>query len=97
MVLLINGIDKADIKFPNDLRQELDKIEFHVYGTGETTRVRYRPIVIINSNNEKRAARCVFVPVLFTIILFLNAATMHKIVGAYDPGIKDNLPISVLT
>jgi MoxR-like ATPase len=53
VVLLIDEIDKADIEFPNDLLQELDKMEFHVYETGETIKARQRPIVIITSNNEK--------------------------------------------
>ena len=53
VVLLIDEVDKADIEFPNDLLQELDRMEFHVYETGETIRARQRPIVIITSNNEK--------------------------------------------
>ncbi|MBC7675486.1 MAG: MoxR family ATPase, partial [Rhodoferax sp.] len=53
VVLLIDEIDKADIEFPNDLLQELDRMEFHVYETGETIRARHRPVVIITSNNEK--------------------------------------------
>jgi MoxR-like ATPase len=53
VVLLIDEIDKADIEFPNDLLQELDRMEFHVYETGETIRATHRPIVIITSNNEK--------------------------------------------
>ena len=32
-VLLIDEIDKADIEFPNDLLQELDRMEFYVYET----------------------------------------------------------------
>src|SRR5690606_27074816 len=52
-VLLIDEIDKADIEFPNDLLQELDRMEFYVYETGETIRAAHRPIVIITSNNEK--------------------------------------------
>ena len=35
-VLLIDEIDKADIEFPNDLLQELDRMEFYVYETRET-------------------------------------------------------------
>ncbi|MFY7977365.1 MAG: AAA family ATPase, partial [Brevundimonas sp.] len=35
-VLLIDEIDKADIEFPNDLLQELDRMEFFVQETGET-------------------------------------------------------------
>ncbi|HMQ95558.1 MoxR family ATPase, partial [Amaricoccus sp.] len=53
VVLLIDEIDKADIEFPNDLLQELDRMEFFVYETGETVRARQRPVVIITSNNEK--------------------------------------------
>jgi MoxR-like ATPase len=53
VVLLIDEIDKADIEFPNDLLQELDRMEFFVYETGETIRARQRPVVIITSNNEK--------------------------------------------
>ena len=52
-VLLIDEIDKADIEFPNDLLLELDRMEFHVYETGETIRAAQRPVVIITSNNEK--------------------------------------------
>ncbi|MGR3618844.1 MAG: AAA family ATPase, partial [Roseovarius sp.] len=53
VVLLIDEVDKADIEFPNDLLQELDRMEFHVYETGETVKAVNRPIVIITSNNEK--------------------------------------------
>ena len=53
VVLLIDEVDKADIEFPNDLLQELDRMEFHVYETGETVTARQRPVVIITSNNEK--------------------------------------------
>ena len=52
-VLLIDEIDKADIEFPNDLLQELDRMEFYVYETGETIKAQHRPVVIITSNNEK--------------------------------------------
>ena len=52
-VLLIDEIDKADIEFPNDLLQELDRMEFYVYETNETIKAEHRPIVIITSNNEK--------------------------------------------
>jgi len=31
VVLLIDEVDKADIEFPNDLLQELDRMEFFVY------------------------------------------------------------------
>ena len=53
VVLLIDEIDKADIEFPNDLLQELDRMEFFVYELGQTIKAKHRPIVIITSNNEK--------------------------------------------
>src|SRR5699024_11466175 len=53
VVLLIDEIDKADIEFPNDLLQELDRMEFYVYETQELIKAKRRPIVIITSNNEK--------------------------------------------
>ena len=60
VVLLIDEIDKADIEFPNDLLQELDRMEFYVYETKETIKAKHRPIVVITSNNEKRTSRCIF-------------------------------------
>ena len=53
VVLLIDEIDKADIEFPNDLLQEIDRMEFFVYELGKTIKAKHRPIVIITSNNEK--------------------------------------------
>ena len=52
-VLLIDEIDKADIEFPNDLLQELDRMSFDVYETQERIAAQERPIVVITSNNEK--------------------------------------------
>jgi len=40
VVLLIDEIDKADIEFPNDLLQELDRMEFYVYETKENNRFK---------------------------------------------------------
>ncbi len=53
VVLLIDEIDKADIEFPNDLLQELDRMEFYCYELDRTVAAKKRPIVIITSNNEK--------------------------------------------
>lgn len=44
-VLLIDEIDKADIEFPNDLLQELDRMEFNVYETGQTISAKERPVI----------------------------------------------------
>ena len=97
VVLLIDEIDKADIEFPNDLLQELDKMEFHVYETGETIRARHRPIVIITSNNEKELPDAFLRRCFFHYIRFPDAETLKKIVAVHHPGIKDSLLTTALT
>jgi MoxR-like ATPase len=97
VVLLIDEIDKADIEFPNDLLQELDKMEFHVYETGETVRARHRPIMIITSNNEKELPDAFLRRCFFHYIRFPDADTMKKIVEVHHPGIKDSLLTAALT
>ena len=97
VVLLIDEVDKADIEFPNDLLQELDKMEFHVYETGETIRARQRPIVIITSNNEKELPDAFLRRCFFHYIRFPDADTMRKIVEVHHPGIKEALLTSALT
>ena len=96
-VLLIDEIDKADIEFPNDLLQELDKMEFHVYETGETIRATKRPIVIITSNNEKELPDAFLRRCFFHYIRFPDMDTMRKIVEVHHPGIKDALLTTALT
>ena len=90
-VLLIDEIDKADIEFPNDLLLELDRMEFHVYETGETVRAAQRPIVIITSNNEKELPDAFLRRCFFHYIRFPDAETMAKIVEVHYPGIKRRL------
>jgi len=97
VVLLIDEIDKADIEFPNDLLQELDKMEFHVYETGETIRARVRPIVIITSNNEKELPDAFLRRCFFHYIRFPDMETMKKIVEVHHPGLKDALLTTALT
>ncbi len=97
VVLLIDEIDKADIEFPNDLLQELDRMEFHVYETGETVRARVRPIVIITSNNEKDLPDAFLRRCFFHYIRFPDMETMKKIVAVHHPGIKDALLGAALT
>jgi MoxR-like ATPase len=96
-VLLIDEIDKADIEFPNDLLQELDRMEFHVYETGETVRARHRPVVIITSNNEKELPDAFLRRCFFHYIRFPDAETMRRIVEVHHPGIKDQLLTAALT
>ena len=91
VVLLIDEIDKADIEFPNDLLQELDRMEFHVYETDETVRARVRPIVIITSNNEKELPDAFLRRCFFHYIRFPDADTLSAIVEVHYPGIKKRL------
>ncbi|MEM9349338.1 MAG: MoxR family ATPase [Pseudomonadota bacterium] len=97
VVLLIDEIDKADIEFPNDLLQELDRMEFHVYETGETVRAVNRPVVIITSNNEKELPDAFLRRCFFHYIRFPDAETLKKIVEVHHPGIKDSLLTTALT
>ncbi len=97
VVLLIDEIDKADIEFPNDLLQELDRMEFHVYETGETIAAKQRPIVIITSNNEKELPDAFLRRCFFHYIRFPDAETMKRIVEVHHPGIKDKLLTEALT
>lgn len=97
VVLLIDEIDKADIEFPNDLLQELDRMEFHVYETGETVTAKVRPIVIITSNNEKELPDAFLRRCFFHYIRFPDADTLARIVDVHYPGIKQALVRSALT
>jgi MoxR-like ATPase len=90
-VLLIDEIDKADIEFPNDLLLELDRMEFHVYETGETVKARRRPIVVITSNNEKELPDAFLRRCFFHYIRFPDPQTMAAIVEVHYPGIKKRL------
>ncbi|MBU2016129.1 MAG: MoxR family ATPase [Alphaproteobacteria bacterium] len=87
-VLLIDEIDKADIEFPNDLLQELDRMAFHVYETGETIAAKDRPIVIITSNNEKELPDACLRRCFFHYIKFPDRDTMQAIVDVHFPGIQ---------
>ena len=95
-VLLIDEIDKADIEFPNDLLQELDKMEFHVYETGQLVKAKNRPIVIITSNNEKELPEAFLRRCFFHYIQFPELETLKKIVKVHFPEIKKSLLNSAL-
>ncbi len=90
-VLLIDEIDKADIEFPNDLLQELDRMEFYVYETGETVKARQRPIVVITSNNEKELPDAFLRRCFFHYIKFPERDTMQAIVDVHFPNIQKEL------
>jgi len=97
VVLLIDEIDKADIEFPNDLLQELDRMEFHVYETGQTIRALHRPVVIITSNNEKDLPDAFLRRCFFHYIRFPDAETLAAIVRVHFPSIKPALLTTALT
>ncbi len=97
VVLLIDEIDKADIEFPNDLLQELDRMEFHVHETGATVRARHRPVVIITSNNEKELPDAFLRRCFFHYIRFPDMETLRRIVEVHFPGIREALLATALT
>jgi len=90
-ILLIDEIDKADIEFPNDLLLELDRMEFHVYETGETIKAVNRPIVIITSNNEKELPDAFLRRCFFHFIKFPEEQTMKDIIAVHYPDISHKL------
>jgi MoxR-like ATPase len=90
-VLLIDEIDKADIEFPNDLLQELDRMEFYVYETHETIKAKHRPVVIITSNNEKELPDAFLRRCFFHYIKFPDTETMRSIVEVHFPNLKGRL------
>jgi len=96
-ILLIDEIDKADIEFPNDLLQELDRMEFYVYETGEVVKAKLRPIVIITSNNEKELPDAFLRRCFFHYIRFPDRETMQSIVDVHFPRLKPRLLSEALT
>ena len=89
--MLIDEIDKADIEFPNDLLQELDRMEFYCYETGETIKAKKRPLIIITSNNEKELPDAFLRRCFFHYIQFPDRSTMEGIVKVHYPKIKKAL------
>ncbi|MBM3622470.1 MAG: MoxR family ATPase [Alphaproteobacteria bacterium] len=96
-VLLIDEIDKADIEFPNDLLQELDRMEFFVYELQETIKAQHRPIVMITSNNEKELPDAFLRRCFFHYIRFPDRETMQEIINVHYPDIQRNLVREAMT
>ena len=90
-VLLIDEVDKADIEFPNDLLQELDRMEFYVYETKRLVKAVHRPIIVITSNNEKELPDAFLRRCFFHYIKFPEKETMERIVDVHFPQLKKNL------
>ena len=97
VVLLIDEIDKADIEFPNDLLQELDRMTFHVYETGATIEARHRPVVIITSNNEKELPDAFLRRCFFHYISFPEPDILRQIIEVHHPNLKSQLLETALT
>ncbi|MEM9734921.1 MAG: MoxR family ATPase [Pseudomonadota bacterium] len=97
VVLLIDEIDKADIEFPNDLLQEIDKMEFYCYQLDRTVKAKQRPIVIITSNNEKELPDAFLRRCFFHYIAFPEMDVLNKIVDVHYPNIKQRLVREALT
>ena len=91
VVLLIDEIDKADIEFPNDLLQEIDRMEFYCYETNQTIKAKHRPLIIMTSNNEKELPDAFLRRCFFHYINFPDRETMNKIVSVHYPKIKKKL------
>ena len=90
-VVLIDEIDKADIEFPNDLLQEIDRMEFFVYETQQTIKAKHRPLIIITSNNEKELPDAFLRRCFFHYIQFPKNETMEEIIKVHFPDIKNKL------
>ena len=90
-VLLIDEVDKADIEFPNDLLQELDRMEFYVYETKKLVKAAHRPIIVITSNNEKELPDAFLRRCFFHYIKFPDKETMSRIVDVHFPRLKKDL------
>ena len=97
VVLLIDEIDKADIEFPNDLLQELDRMNFHVYETGATIEARHRPVVIITSNNEKELPDAFLRRRFFHYISFPEPDILRQIIDVHYPNLKPQILETALT
>ncbi len=97
VVLLIDEIDKADIEFPNDLLRELDRMDFYVYETRQTIKAKFRPVVIITSNNEKELPDAFLRRCFFHYIRFPDEATLRAIVDVHFPKLKADLVREALT
>ena len=91
VVLLVDEIDKADIEFPNDLLQELDRMEFYCYELDQTIKAKHRPLVIITSNNEKDLPDAFLRRCFFHFITFPDRDVLEKIINIHIPKIKKKL------
>ncbi len=97
VVLLIDEIDKADIEFPNDLLQELDRMEFYCYELQKNITAKHRPIILITSNNEKELPDAFLRRCFFHYIRFPEKDTMQQIVEVHFPNLDEKLLHSAMS
>jgi len=90
-VLLIDEVDKADIEFPNDLLNELDRMRFHIAETNAEVAATERPVVIITSNNEKELPDAFLRRCVFHFIDFPEPELMRRIVDVHHPRLDEQL------
>ena len=84
-------IDKADVEFPNDLLNELDRMRFHVDETQEDIIATQRPVVIITSNAEKELPDAFLRRCVFHFIDFPTPELMQDIVRVHHPKVNESL------
>lgn len=96
VILLIDEIDKADIEFPNDLLQELDKMEFYCYELKRTIVAKHRPVIIITSNNEKELPDAFLRRCFFHYISFPERETLKEIIQVHYPNLEEDLMNSAM-
>jgi MoxR-like ATPase len=97
VVLLIDEIDKADIEFPNDLLNELDRMYFDIPETGDRVAAVHRPVVVITSNAEKELPDAFLRRCIFHFIDFPDRELMARIVEAHHPALDQGLMDSALS
>lgn len=97
VVLLIDEIDKADVEFPNDLLNELDRMRFEIDETQEEVKAKHRPVVIITSNAEKELPDAFLRRCVFHFIEFPDADLMERIVRVHHPALAEGLVKQAVT
>jgi MoxR-like ATPase len=72
-------------------------MEFYVYETRELVKARYRPIIIVTSNNEKELPDAFLRRCFFHYIRFPDKETMGRIIDVHFPGLKKTLLAEALS
>jgi MoxR-like ATPase len=81
MVVLIDEIDKADVDFPNDLLQELDKKQFTIRELNKVIANKGQsPIIFITSNSEKRLSDAFLRRCLYYYVKFPEEKRLNEII-----------------